>query len=49
MYLSLIFGVVMSLSMYIDNKGKDILVFGKITTQRLNDTTLTVETQYSLY
>ena len=39
----------MSLSMYIDNKGEDILILGKITTQTLNNTTLTVETQYSLY
>ena len=34
----------MTLSVHIDNKGKDIL----ISTQELNDTTLTTEAQYSI-
>ena len=38
----------MSSSVYIDNKGKDILILGKGPTQGLNDTTLTGETQYSI-
>ena len=38
----------MSLSVYIDNKGKDIFILRKGTTQGLNDTTLTAETQYSV-
>ena len=32
---------------HIDNKGKDILNFDKVPTQRLDNTTLTGETQYS--
>ena len=35
-------------SVHIDNKPKDILILGKGTTQRLNKTTLTAETQYSI-
>ena len=34
--------------MYIDNKGKDIFILWKGTTQGSNDTTLTAETQYSV-
>ena len=41
-----IFGVDMSLSAHIDNKGKDILILG--TTQKLNDTKLTAGAQYSI-
>ena len=35
-------------SAHIDNKGKDILSLGKRLTQRLNDTTLTAEAEYSI-
>ena len=42
----IIFGVDMSLSAHIDNKGKDILILG--TTQKLNDTKLTAGAQYSI-
>ena len=42
------FGVDMSSSVHIDNKGKDILILGKCPTQGLDDTTLTAETQYSI-
>ena len=42
----IIFGVDMSLSAHIDNKGKDILIIG--TTQKLNDTKLTAGAQYSI-
>ena len=38
----------MTLSVHIDNKGKDILILGKVSTQELNDTTLTTEAQYSI-
>ena len=34
--------------MYIDNKKKYILVFGKGPTQELNDTTITVDAKYSI-
>ena len=37
----------MSLSVHTDNKGKDILVFGKGATQGLNHT-LAAEMQYSI-
>ena len=37
----------MSLSVHIDNKGKNILILGKGPTQGLNHT-LTAETQYSV-
>ena len=33
-------------SVRIDNKGKDILILGEGSTQRLNDITLTVEAKY---
>ena len=42
----IIFGVDMSLSAHIDNKGKDILILG--TTQKLNDTKLAAGAQYSI-
>ena len=44
----IIFGVDMSSSVHIDNKGKDILVLGEGPTQELDDTTLTAEAQYSI-
>ena len=37
----IIFGADMSLSVHIDNKNKDILIFGERPTQGLDDTTLT--------
>ena len=43
-----IFGVNMSLSIHIDNKGKYSLILGKGPTQGLNDTTLIVKVQYSI-
>ena len=39
----IIFGVGMSLSVHVDNKGKDILILGKGPTQRLNEHSLTAE------
>ena len=36
----------MSSSLHVDNKGKDILILGKETTQGLDDTTLTAEAKY---
>ena len=44
----IIFGVDMSSSVHIDNKNKDILVLGEGQTQRLDDTTLTVEAIYPI-
>ena len=38
----------MNSSVHIDNKGKDILIFCKVPTQGLNNTTLTAETQHSI-
>ena len=38
----------MSSSMHIDNKKKDILIYGKGPKQELDDTTLTAEAQYSI-
>ena len=35
----------MSTSVYIDNKGKDIIILGEEGTQGLDDITLTAETQ----
>ena len=42
------FGVDMSASVHIDNKGKDILIFCKGPTQGLDDITLSAEAQYSM-
>ena len=42
-------GVVMSSSVYIDNKRKNILIIGKGPPQGLNDTTLTAETQFQFF
>ena len=39
----------MSSSVYIDNKGKDILILGEGPVQRLDDTTLTVEAKCTIY
>ena len=38
----------MSSSVHIDNKGKDILILGKDPRQRLDNTNLTAEAQYSV-
>ena len=38
----------MSLSVYTDNKNKDILILGEGTTQVLNNTTLTAEAKYPI-
>ena len=38
----------MNSSVHIDNKGKDILIFGDGPTQGLDDSTLTVEVKYSI-
>ena len=45
---AIIFGVDISSSVHIDDKKKDILILGFIPTQRLDDTTLTAEAQYSI-
>ena len=42
-------GVVMSSSVYIDNKRKNILIIGKGPPQGLDDTTLTAETQFQFF
>ena len=42
----IIFRADMSSSVHIDNKNNDILSFGEIPTQGLDDTTLTAETKY---
>ena len=39
----------MSSSVHVNNKKKYILVLGKGPTQGLEDTTLTAESQYSIY
>ena len=38
----------MSSSVHVDNKGKDILIFGEIPVRGWNDTTLTLEAQYPI-
>ena len=43
----IIFGIDMNSSVHIDNKKRDILIFGRGPTQGLNHT-LTAETQYSI-
>ena len=42
------FGAHMSPYLHIDNKGRDILVFGEGPTQVLDDTTLTAEAKYPI-
>ena len=44
----IIFGADMSSSVHINNKEKDILIFGFGPTQGLDNTTLTAEAQYSI-
>ena len=44
----IIFGVGMSSSVNIDNKGKDILILGKGPTQGLDRTTFTAEEKYPI-
>ena len=43
-----IFGVDNSSSVHIDIKKKDILILGEVSTQRLDDTTITAEATYSI-
>ena len=43
-----IFGVDMSSSVHVDNKGKDILILGKCPTQGLGEHSLTAEKMYSV-
>ena len=43
-----IFGVDMSSSVHVDNKGKDILILGKGPTQGLGEHSLTAEKMYSV-
>ena len=38
----------MSSSIHIDNKGKDILVLGRVPTQELGENSLTAEKMYSI-
>ena len=38
----------MSSSGHVNNKGKDILIYGDGPTQRLDDTTLTAEAKYHI-
>ena len=44
----IIFEADMNSSVHIDNKGKNILIFGDGPTQGLDDSTLTVEVKYSI-
>ena len=44
----IIFGVDLNSCVHIDNKGKDILIFGGGPTQGLDDTTLTAEAKYPI-
>ena len=44
----IIFGADMSLSVYIDNKNKDVFILGEGPTQGLNDTILTAEAKYPI-
>ena len=44
----IILGVDMSLSVHVDNKGKDILILGKVPTQGLGEHSLTAEKMYSV-
>ena len=43
-----IFGVDMSSSVHIDNRGKDILILGKGLTQGIDGTTFTAEAKYPI-
>ena len=45
---AIIFGAAMSSSGHVNNKGKDILIYGDGPTQRLDDTTLTAEAKYHI-
>ena len=44
----IIFGVVMSSSVHVDNKAKDVLILGKGPTQGLGEHLLTAEKMYSV-
>ena len=43
-----VFGADMSSDVHIDNKGKNILIFGEGPTQKLDDTTLAAEAIYPI-
>ena len=45
---AIIFGVDMSSSVHVDNKGKYISILGEVSTQGLDYTTLTAEAKYSI-
>ena len=45
----IIFITDMSSSLHVDNKSKDIAIFGEGSTQGLNDTILTAEPKYPIY
>ena len=45
----IIFIADMSSSVHVDNKSKDIAIFGEGSTQGLNDTILTAEPKYPIY
>ena len=45
----IIFGVDMSSSVHVDNKGKDVLILGKGRTQGLGEHSLTAEKMYSVH
>ena len=44
----IIFGAVVSSSVHVDDKGKDILIFGEGQTQGLDDIKLTAQAQYPI-
>ena len=44
----IIFGADMNSSIHIDNKGKDVLILGKVPTQRLGENSLTAEKMYPI-
>ena len=43
------FGAGMASSGHVNNRKKDILIFGKGSRKRLNDTKLTAEKEYAIY
>ena len=44
----IIFGPDMNSSVHVNNKGKDVLILGKVAIQRLDGTTVTVEAKYHI-
>ena len=43
------FGAGMASSGHVNNRKKDVLIFGKGSRKRLNDTKLTAEKEYAIY